>query len=404
MSKLAFYLPGNSFHSDISSKAAFDADREHLGLKEMAQTGIPVAVSFQKVDFEIYPWLNKELKEHETIEVIRSTFSHSLTPLLHKKQQRWEVSNMDMPGDDHPVMFHSEFYIPEASYLSRASAFLVLGAHTETYSYCYSKSGNSPAQIPWQLIDDVDTVSNHSAIQYGGKCGIVMKGFDSILRAFYQFLRDPYGVTEDGTATLVAAVDAVENTIVGGPDDEIVIVPIDIEAPYVGSLCGANIWTLYFNEIAKRGLSDACITLREVYEHVSKQSVKTKRPHRELSSKWTGYEAQWLHFAACQHFEPSRILSHELIALTTPSDVLSGLYRNIVSNSKDKCVNFTMKDSFGKSVTSHLLGDNGVVQIGHAARFAIENNRSLVDILEERHFVGVLLIDRVLKFAKRLGI
>jgi hypothetical protein len=375
--KIALYLPGNGFHSDVPPARHHTANIQHLGLAQIGSSGVPVATSFQALDEVVYPWLEEELARWPTVEVIRSTESHALTPFLHTRRQRQEVTSSLARGADHPVMFYPEFYIPEAPFLG-SKAFLVLGAHTETYSYCYSPSCDSDGATRWNLLEGGQDLSDVAAISYGGSIGLVMKGFDLILRTFYAFQRDPFGKTTDGRTTLEVAIDAIEETLRMTPDDEVVIVPIDIEAPYVGSMYGEQVWGWYLGAIRESGLVEHFITLREAYERLRGKAQKSSRPHRELTQKWVGYEAQWKHSSRFLQWD-TQVVPWQLIALASTSDALSGLYRQIVAHGQKRLRITAVRE--GEPHAIEILGNNGIVEVASAARVAIEQGRSFASAL-----------------------
>lgn len=371
-------MPLNTLHSNVPPKAWQQIDKEHAAIKIIGESGIPVSISPQAMDFELCPWLKDELGCHPSIEVTSGTYSHVLMSLMNPKHQHWQVEN-SFPSASR-VNFYPEYYSPEARFIK--DIFFVLASQTVAYSV----TGTTTLEQPYVGED----IAKHEAILYGGKLGLVMKGFEPILSAFFAWQRDPgnKSLYEKLFLTIRQTVETI---------DGIIIMPIDIEAPWVGSLVGGKIWELFFSGINKYGLAKYFMSLKEVVEYLEPNAQETRRPHRVTGTKWTKYEVQINYLARLRSKEPATDRQHHLLALAGVSDVLSGLCSKIDATKRP--VLFEAKDMDGNPGTIEIGYSQEVIDLAYFAAKALIRNTSLLDEINKID-TSSLLVQRILAWAE----
>jgi len=390
MGRIHLTLPGNATHSNVSPKKWEEIDRNHAGLDAIGRSGVPVSVSYQGIDYELWPWLTDTLTRYPSLEVIDAPYSHAFLPLMHPKQQRWEISQNVV---QHPVSFFAEFYSPSAEFIK--NAFFVLATQTVAYSVGFEEDTRERAMLPAPLYVG-ENIEKLDVIQYGGKIGLVMRGFEPILQAFFAFQRDPV-TPREGALPLDILLNTIEDTVTS--NDGVIIMPLDIEAPFVGSLGGAEVWGVLFNGIQERNLTRHFISLSGVLEELRPKAELTRRPHRILGTKWSKYEIQMRYLARVGSFVPHNEREHRMLALAATSDVLSGLCTKI-DRQKKKTV-LSARDFDGREGSVEIGYNQEVVDVGFAALHALQDKQSLVQKIQEQCDLSSLFIQRVLAWAEK---
>ena len=89
------------------------------GLDVIANSGMPVSVTFQELDYHLYPFLEKfQCSEYSNIEWSSAPFAHTLMPRQPAFVQRWLKSRQMRHVDGCvPVGFFSEFAIPDDNHI-----------------------------------------------------------------------------------------------------------------------------------------------------------------------------------------------------------------------------------------------------------------------------------------------
>lgn len=380
MGRIILMMPGNTLHSNVFPEAWERIDAAHAGIPVIGMSGVPVSISYQTMDYHLLPWLRDELANHPSIEVINAPFSHALIPLLQPRHQQWQMANG--AHQLHPVSFFTEFYSPEEQFIP--DAFLVLASQTVAYSV------TSDATVPQVYVDP--DIARHDAILYGGKLGLVMKGFEPILAAFFTWQRDP-GNRIKLDALFTAIVETAEKT------DGIIMWPIDIEAPWVGSLVGERIWETFFSEIVSRGLTGLFTTLNQALEELRPLAHESRRPHRALGAKWLKWELQFLEMARLSQIKPRSDREHMILSLAAASDLLSGLCSKIDESQRRIVLNATDMD--GHPGTVQIGWSQPVVEACFAARHALDDGVTLQETLAELpDDYDCLLVRRLCDWAK----
>jgi hypothetical protein len=393
MGTIHLALSGNAFHSDTPEERWHVLDSERLGLEIIGESGLPVSVSFQGVDLEIFPWLKSVLAQHPSLEQIRAPYGHGLIPLLHPAQQRWEIENG--PGM-HRVMFFPEFYTPGDCLIP--DMFFVLGPHTITHT---AFDSTETLRVPLSVTGQ-DPESS-AAIRYGEKIGLVMRGFNALLNGFFVFQRDPYSSQRFNSplSQLLEEIERIANETTGT-----VIMPLDLEAPYIGSLEGAKIWETFLGALKRSGLDDIFVSLENVIRDLAHAERNvTARPHRELTSKWFGYEAQLVYYSFVRGFKPKNEREHFVLSLAGLSDALSSIYRKVTAFKESKALSFLAVDCAGREIKLRMgVSNNHVFDLCQSAWLALNENIPLVSVMKKRCNGQSLLIKRTLAWAETHGL
>lgn len=374
MGKIILNLPGNAFHSNLLADRWEEMFQSKVGLDAIGVSGVPVAISYQGIDYKIMPWLAETLAKYPSIEVLNAPHSHALIPLQTEEMEKWEMKDI-IPGSI-PMTFFPEFYAPTERFIPTEFFWVLEGA-----SYLYSACCENSEDVT------VETLPNAPAIQHGSKIGVIMRDadFGPILKAFFRFQRDPLTISEDtnGKLPLDNVLDEIER-VSQMPDDTIIIVPIDIEAPFIGSAWGAKIWEMFFQGIVDRGLKDVFIPLSTALDTFRAKAVKSRRPHRILT-KWTSYEVQVRYLMRVAGLTTNNETDDDMIlaSIASCSDILSAWERKIAEGKK--AIILAGKNRQGDNVELPVSYNQDIITVQSAALRAlsegIEFNVALMKIL-----------------------
>jgi len=385
MGRIHLTLSGNSFHSNVTPERWRQMFKEKAGIEAIVASEVPVSMSYQRIDFEIMPWLKETLESKDSyscVELLRAPYSHSLLPLMHPRQGEWEMRRGYATFNVF-CWFFPEFYVPEGELFHRyAFSFFVLGSNSVVYS-----EGEHPGAMVLR-----NNITKHNAIGYAGKIGLVMRE-PNFLKEFFTFQRE---LSEQSLETLLKAI---EKIAMETPEDYVCITPIDIEAPYVGSWGGALVWERFFNGIKQSGLSKHFISVREAERMLEPQAVKIGRPHRELGQKWLKYEAQFRHMAWLANYVPDTEREHKILALAATSDVLSGLETKISQLKGPRILQ--AKDSNGNAKEITIGFNQDVIDACMAARFALVDKQPLIRKIQKTCDCSSLQIQSILSWAEQ---
>lgn len=316
MAKIALYFPGNATHSFLLKDANGDRWQrmydEQLGLHEIGRSGVPVTTSHQGLDYELYPFLKETLAQYPSISVANAPFAHPLMALISDDHAKWEMRNRVGNLD---ITFFSEFDTPKA-HLIPTTYFFHLTCQTAMYSM---PSGGTMAENPDFSCVPAGTVG----VAYGNKIGIVMDGFEAFNKAWFAFAAIP---SSENFNKVMQEIEAITKL-----DRAYVVIPIDLEQPWVGSVMGAKLFELLFAAIKDRGLDQSIVPMQEVMEAAAKDPVRIHQPHRILG-KWNVHQVQFRHSAQMQSVMPREDRGHMLYALATDSDLLSSWNRWVLQS------------------------------------------------------------------------
>lgn len=397
MGKIILNLPGNTFHSNVLAHRWEEMYQSRVGLEAIGTSGVPVAVSYQGIDYKIMPWLEKTLAKYPSIEVLNASHSHALVPLQTEEMQRWETRGI-IPGSI-PVTFFAEFYAPMERYIPTEFFWVLEGA-----SYLYSACCESGIDVI------AEALPGAPSIKHGNKIGIIMRDaeFSPILKAYFRFQRDPLTASDDtnGKLPLDNLLDEIEK--VGNmPADKIIIVPIDIEAPFVGSVWGAKIWEMFFQGIVNRGLKDVFTPLSATLDTYRAKAVKSKRPHRILT-KWTSYEVQVRYLMQVARLKLDTGLESDMMlaSVASCSDILSAWEKKIAEGKKTDILDG--KDLAGNEVKLPVSYNQDIITVQSTALRALSAGipfmESLIDIAkEENRVINSLFVRRMLDVMSEAG-
>ncbi len=284
MGKIALQLFGNTFHANHPSDTMAQMDKERYGLPVFRRYGVAATCYFQGVDLLMKPWLREEMFTPGSLEWGNAPFSHTLTPWT----DDWRSELADRKVGTVPITFFPEFYIPSIDRIPTAFT-LVLCGQSVLYS-AFTDEGQLTDPRMEDYPDDAKSVRFRSS---GGKTGILMRSewFGPLLFAYFQFQRYPLpGSHPDGIDTLARLVAEVRK-VAEAPDDHLVVCPLDMEAPWIGSRYGAAVWEILFSELAKQGLIDTFVRLGDKLSELADGAELASHPHRVLT-KWSCWTQQ----------------------------------------------------------------------------------------------------------------
>lgn len=398
MGKIILVLPGNFLHANVLPDRWEEMYQSRAGLDEIGSSGVHVTVAYQAMDFQLIPWLEETVRKYRSIELINSTYSHALLPLIHSNElKRWETE--PRINWHAPVTFFPEFYAPE-DWIIPTKYFFVL----EGQSYLYSAFTNTDC-----FARDVEvqaTEENNLSIHYGDKIGIMLKEglFRPFLNAFFRFQRDP--VTKvDGRSSLDKVLDEVEK-IGNSPKENLVICPLDLEAPFIGSALGVKVWEMFFQGVNQRGLTKVFTSLSDKLDLIAFRGSNSKRPHRILT-KWTVFEVQLKHLLQMNQVNPETKQEKILFSLAMGSDILAAWERKISETKSDKKVILSGRDLKGKEIALPVSFNQQVIDLQLMAKWALVDRNRLSYLIQKRiNELGdvSLLMERALVFAEKFDL
>lgn len=385
MAKIVLFLPGNATHSFLIGERWQKMYNERLGLEAIGKSGVPVTVSHQGLDYELYPFLRDMHSQYSNIDVANAPFGHSLLPFCGTSQKRWETRRV---LGNLPVTFFSEFYSPSADFIP-TEFFFYLKKQTYSYSMVVIRRSSEVFE------PEIDTPLDEKiiSVKYGNKIGIVMDGFEGFLKHWFAFAQNP------SVQNIANLIDEVKK-LVHDPRS-VVVIPLDLEQPYVGSVEGEKLWTLFFDAIKKEGLDEHIVSLRSVLDEFRRNPIAIKQPHRILT-KWTVHALQLNYMFKLNGMSPRTEKERMIYSLAASSDIFSSWGRYVGSLNK-KPVEIVCTSLNGWNVTMSQ-GHNQLLQDGILAAFnALKHgDTSLVLKLEKLQCAGLVL--GLAKWAKNKGL
>lgn len=422
MGKIALFLPANGFHGNVQNWDKLYESR--LGLDAIGQSKVRVNFSCQEIDLYLFPWLEETVKKYPSIEWLNSTHDHVILPscFIHSEIKKHQTA---LKMGNSKVCFFSEFSTPAPEFIN-AEAFLVLAANTHWYSH-YDVSANTYSQCHADKdFSDYDYAlpetlpQNLPSIKYGSKTGIIMRNslFAPVHKAFFRFQKNPFEADNEtnGKDPLENLLDQFER-IARMPDDVIVIIPIDIEAPWVGSNFGAKIWEMLFDGIKKRaGLADCFINLSDYLDFWKERAQKVGIPQRELT-KWQKHNIQTSYLLRLfKNFHPEFHTDEKfmrLYGMAACSDILAAYERKYCL--LEQKISFFCKKPDGKDTRIEISYNQEIIDVQRAALLAAENMAngkdnadfaSALRVIErfEKRDINSLFVKQTLAYAKNFGL
>lgn len=348
MAKIALYLPGNATHSFLLGDRWQRMYDERLGLDEIGRSGVPVTTSHQGIEYELYPFLRETLAQYPSISVANAPFAHPLMSLVNPSHRRWEVRKV---VGNLPITFFAEFDTPAAGIVPTEFFF-----HLRSQTAIYSPSSGVSVEDPEVLAIPDGTVG----IRYEHCIGIVLDGFDAFNKAWFAFAANPMSENLDRLMREIEAISKLPRPYV--------VIPLDLEQPWVGSALGANLFEIFFAELKARGLDQYIVPMREVMEVAQANPFKISQPHRVLA-KWNVHDVQFKHSAQMSHLSPENDRRHRIYAFATSSDLLSSWNRYVMrSVAPEKAM--TCRDLDGREVSLSQGHNKALQEICVAAKGA----------------------------------
>jgi len=331
MAKVCLFLPGNVMHSFLLGDRWQKMYDEQVGLNAIGASDIPVVISHQGIEYELCPFLLDIHRKYPNILVANAPYSHALLPFVSPTQCKWETR---VPMGKLPITFFSEFYSPEA-YFIPTEFFFFLRSQTCSYSMMFGvKHKETVSDLEVDQMLPAKTIS----VRYNNRIGIVLEGFDKFNLAWFAFTAIP----NDENLNKVVK----EFEILLADPRKVVVVPMDLEQPYVGSVVGEKIWTIFFDELKKRGLADNIVDIRYFLNDFRDSAIAIRRPHRILT-KWTSHLVQIHYLQRMARLKPKTEKERLIYALASASDLLSSWNRFVMSSNKEP-LTILCKDLQGK--------------------------------------------------------
>lgn len=329
MAKIALFLPANSFHSFLIENRWQEMDGERLGLDVIGSFGIPVTTSHQGLDFDLCPYLLGVLQRHRSISFVNAPLAHPLIPLTDESHQKWEMSHV---YGNLPITFFPEFHTPE-DWAIPTEFFFHLASQTTQYSLQFGQVVQDP-----EISDPIPIGT--IGVRYGKKIGIILDGFGAFNKAWFAFGSNP------SSSNLSRVMQEIE-CLVKDPRSHVVI-PMDLEQPWVGSAIGSEMFRMFFEELIETGLHQHVVPMTEVMEAAKAHAVKINAPHRILT-KWTTHMVQLRYLQRLARIQPRGNKQHLLYALASSSDLLSS-WNRYVQRSNGSATSIICRDADGVEI------------------------------------------------------
>jgi hypothetical protein len=338
---------------------------EKVGLEVLGKSGLKMVLNCHGIDFLMYPWLEDLVSRSKNLQLTGGLFSHIIAPLFSKEYIDWQhriaYVTCSSIRPSIPISFYPEFCNPEKP----KSNFWLLDSQSHYYSYS-EESG----MVSWENEAEI----NAPAISFNGRIGLVMKekAYRPILEAFFLAQRLP-DVINNGQSSLDALIDQIANV------QEVVLCPLDLEAPYVGSHLGQIFWQKFVARIKERGLENLFLDFNEVFDYLSAQAVPTKdAPHRNLM-KWTSLPATFNIYSrlSLRSRQPLSYQQKLLLAIAGGADIAAAIYQK----SSKKMVRPAMLPN-GVNSTISVSGSKEIIDATYLALNCLEKNESFAKKLE----------------------
>lgn len=345
-------------------------DKERYALPIFRNYNVPALVFFQGLDFEMKPWLKEEMQTTGSLEWGNSTFSHTFIPLFpgsSRDETRDKVGTV-------PVTFFSEFYVPQGPQIPTEFT-LVLAGNSALYS------GFAEHWSPKQGDIFLKPYPHDAhAIRFQNKVGILLREewFGPLLKAFFLFQRFPIAGSHPEGRDCLAELVAQIRAIAEDGDDRVVVMPLDLEAPWIGSRFGAKVWEILFDELEKQKLLSVFTQVSAQLGRFRKEAVETPRPHRELT-KWTTWEVQLNHIVRLNQLVATTEREATLRMIATGSDIFAAW--GIKIGERAKRISLIGIDLSGSRIDLPISFNQSVIDVQLAASLALTTSSSLLKVL-----------------------
>ncbi len=368
----------NSFHGNVLPEGFARLYEERLSLGQLAESGIPMTINSHGIDFLMYPWLD-DFVNYPNLDFTSGLFTQMLPVFLSEKYLEWQhLSGRLIPPGINQI-FYPEFCTPT----SPQDNFWVLDSQTHYYS-------DMNGEVSWENKAPISS----PAIKYRGKIGLVMKesAYKPILDAFFLAQRLPDQLNSEGRTNLKALVDRVESV------EGVVILPLDLEAPYVGSLLGGEFWRRFLGEIKERGLEKNFLSFSEVFPRLRVEAVETvDAPYRNLG-KWLSLPANFSYYSQIREISQRELSREErfLLAIAGNSDIGAAIHQKTL-----KPVARPAVYANGDPGIVTISGSDEVIKASYMALDCLKKGGSLFERLQALDNKG-LFLQRLMDVYKRL--
>ncbi|MFZ4648761.1 MAG: hypothetical protein ACOYMB_03990 [Patescibacteria group bacterium] len=338
----------NAFHGNVLPDSFEKIHTEELGLSVLENSGLKMTINCHQLDLLMYPWLGK-YQNSNNLKFSGGLFSHVLPALTSVEHLEWQEEN----GIINPtVSFYPEFCSPKKP----TRNFWLLDSQTHYYSSC-----GSSEEVVWNA-EEVGALP--STIKVNGQFGFVMKErlFKPILDLMFLSQRFPDAKNAEGVSNLDHLVQAIADL------EEVVLVPFDLEAPYVGSMLGKNFWERLIEKIKENNLEDRFLDFEEVHQSLIEDATTlSDTPHRNLG-KWTSVEATYDYFADLKVYSKRKLSEkeHLLLAFAASADPAAAIFQKSLYSRKP--INLTLVDLFGNNASVKITGNSEIIKVGYIAR------------------------------------
>jgi hypothetical protein len=179
------------------------------------------------------------------------------------------------------------------------------------------------------------------AVRYNDHIGIVMDGFEKFNQAWFAFAAIPSKANLTKVTNKFAALIADPRPLI--------VIPMDLEQPYVGSVMGQELWTIFFDALARRGFTNHIVRIEDILGALREAAVPIKQPHRILT-KWTSHIIQIRYLQRLAQLAPRTPKEHLLFSIASTSDLLSSWNRYVTASIKSAAI-IKCQDRMGREVT-----------------------------------------------------
>lgn len=370
----------NSFHGNVLPEGFARLYEERLSLGQIAKSGIPMTINSHGIDFLMYPWLN-DFVDCPNLEFTYGLFTQILPVFLSEEYLVWQHALGDVIHPNISQIFYPEFCTPA----SPQENFWVLDSQTHYYS-------DMNGEVSWENKAPMD----YPAIKYRGKIGLVMKepAYKPILDGFFLAQRLPDQTSAGGRTNLEVLVDRVESV------EGIVILPLDLEAPYVGSLLGGEFWRRFLAEIKERGLEKNFLSFSDCFPELEAEAVETAdTPYRNIS-KWVSLPANFSYYSQIREISQRELTENEkfLLAIAGNSDIGAAIHQKTL-----KPVARPAVYANGAPGNVTISGSEEVIKASYMALDCLIKGGSLFERLQALDNKG-LFLQRLMDVCKRLKI
>lgn len=375
----------NSFHGNLLPERFKQLYEEELGLEAIGLSGLKMTINCHGIDFLMYPWLAKYFKKFNNFQLASGLFSHVMPTLFSDDYISWQQEVGDsMIASKIPVCFYPEFCNPE----NPKNNFWILNSQNHYYSLEEESSF-----VSWKN----EEIIHEDSIEYNGKTGFIMKEekYKPILSSLFLAQRLPDEIRPDGLSNLDYLVKQI------GEIEEVILIPFDLESPYIGSFLGKEFWIRFINKLEQNNLSDMFLDFFDVFDDLKKKAKHVDdAPHRSLA-KWTNLPATFSYYSKLNSISHKNLSLKEkiLLAIAGNGDLAAAIYQKSFAKKT-----FLPAVKFDGSMGSvEISGSQSVIDVSYLALKALDGGG---DFLKNLFYLNNknLFIERLIKVAQKLSV